>query len=96
MDEEGKKVLKALFGENVSEKWLGLEDSLNEIEEKYSDFFQSQESFKYPGEKNRLHDHYVIITEGNKITFGFEPRSDLPLDIKNDCLAAFMKWYPKV
>ncbi|WKL49072.1 hypothetical protein Q1W71_04625 [Flavobacterium pectinovorum] len=53
------------------------------VEEKNSEYFKERQS--NDNEPDRLHNHYITITDSNGIKFGFIDDSDLDSKIKSDC-----------
>ncbi|WP_152425155.1 hypothetical protein [Nafulsella turpanensis] len=82
---------RLLFGDEYADKMETFNKQLLEIENKYLDYFKSQESGNDYEEYDRLHNHYIIHTDGpaGRISFNIMKDSTLPERIKRDCYQAF-------
>lgn len=82
---EEKNTTKILFGEPYSEFDQEFHKGLLEIENKYIKYFDKRPG-KFPGDKfDRLHNHWISYYSNNEFSFAFNPASDLPQKIKDEC-----------
>jgi hypothetical protein len=85
------ELMKLLCGEDFYNKNEELLKELAEIENKYLEFFEMRPP-KFRSEKHdRLHNHWILYHDNFKITFGFDPNSDIPEYIKTECQQVFIK-----
>lgn len=70
-------------GHSYSEKIDAFKKDLDAIEARHPDLFANK------GDK--LADHYVLDATNTKAGFRFLPDSDLPEDVKEECLCAYRK-----
>jgi len=83
-------VTSILFGDNHATKINLLNQDLLSIENKHLAYFQSiPPNQERNGQLDCLDNHYTIFTSENEITFRFNDDSILPVEMKNECLAAF-------
>ncbi len=65
---------------------------LKSIENEYIDYFMNTKSLFYEIEdRNFLHNHWELIFEDGKVIFSFREGTDLPENIKKECIRAFNK-----
>jgi hypothetical protein len=81
------------YGKDYASKNAGFKAELKRIEEKYADYFHAKPSRITGQPHDRLHNHYVKRVEGDQVGFGFIDGSDLDPMIKEECGAAFLKWF---
>lgn len=81
------------FGEVHSKKKEDLIVAFNKIEEKYQFFFKERPSKFEVDKHDRLKRHYMIYETTNKITFAFNPDSDLPESIKSECTEVYIRLF---
>jgi hypothetical protein len=67
--------------------------AFNQIEEKYQTFFKERPSKFDVDNHDRLKRHYMIYESYNKITFAFDPDSDLPESIKSECTEVYIRLF---
>ncbi len=65
--------------------------SLLEIEQQYIEFFSKRESNHVNEEHDRLHDHYMMISDNYHVKFGFKNDTDLPREIIDKCMSEFIR-----
>lgn len=66
---------------------------LLEIETKHIEWFKNRKPKREDEEHDKLHNHYYINKKIASIDFGFYNDSELPNDIKDECLDAFKKHF---
>lgn len=81
------------FGGDHFKKKEDLIEAFNQIEEKYQTYFKERPSKFDVDKHDRLKRHYMIYETANKITFAFNPESDLPESIKSECTEVFIKLF---
>ena len=64
-------------------------DALSQIEKTHIDFFKKRPARNEYGEHDRLHNHYGMINQYGRLTFGIMGDSELPEEIKNECIDTF-------
>ncbi|WP_269226507.1 hypothetical protein [Flavobacterium eburneipallidum] len=73
------------FGNEAAHKLDQFKAELLNIEQKNSKYFENRVS-KISFDKNdRLHNHYLIITNSDGVTFGFTKDNDLDINVQTDC-----------
>ena len=77
------------FGSEAAEKINKLKTGLLAIEEKHNSYFEEKSAKFTKEEHDRLHNHYLTITNSGGITFGFTKDSDLDEDIRKECIELF-------
>ena len=77
------------YGNEAAEKIGKLKTGLIEIEKKHIDYFEKREGKFNKDDYDRLHNHYITITNPGGITFGFTTDSDLDEDIRKECIELF-------
>ena len=83
-------ITRMLFGDDYINKSELLKQDLLEIEKKNILYFKSMPpKYKEHDKHDFLHNHYTIFTSDNNINFRFIEDCVLPMDIQNECLAAF-------
>ena len=83
------KTNELIYGEEGAKKIKLLNDGLLEIELKYIDYFKKRKPKYESEEHDRLHNHYMYITNPNRINFSFIKNTELDQKIINDCLSLF-------
>ena len=87
---ETKENLNELFyGTEAAEKINNLKNGLLEIEEKHQKYFEERKGKFSKDECDKLHNHYITITNSGGITFGFTNDSDLDENIRKECIELF-------
>ena len=86
-----KELLEFLMGKERYEKEEQFKKSLLEIEEEFIDFFSERKTNHINEKHDRLHDHYLIISDNYSIKFGFENDTDLPREIIDKCMSEFRR-----
>jgi len=84
---------KALFYQEALDKEALFEAKLNAIEAKYKNWFSDREDIISGKKPDRLHNYWITYQSGNNLTFKIE--DELPLEIRNECLQAFVDIYQK-
>ncbi|QIA06442.1 hypothetical protein [Draconibacterium halophilum] len=65
-------------------------EKLLEVEKKHIKYFEERDPvFESDGERDHLHNHWVLWTQSDRVKFGFAHNSDLPDEIKKDCIDVF-------
>lgn len=80
---------KIFYGTDASEKINLLKSRLALVEESHNEYFKGRQSKLNVNEVDRLHNHYLTITDSNGIKFGFTDDSDLEIKIKTECIDVF-------
>ena len=85
-----KENLDELFyGTDAAEKINKFKNGLLEIEERHVKYFEERKGKFGTDECDKLHNHYMIITNSGGITFGFINDSDLDESIRKECIELF-------
>ena len=84
-----KDIKEVLYGKDYADKHNDFMNALNKIEENHIDFFKERPARNQYGDHDRLHNHYGMINQYGTLTFGIMGDSELPEDIKNECMNAF-------
>lgn len=82
---------KIIYGGDASEKITLLKNKLLVVEQKHIEYFTKRQSRLNSDEFDRLHNHYITITDSSGIKFGFIVESDLEDSIKIECIDIFNK-----
>lgn len=77
---EAEDLNKLFYGNDASEKINKLKEGLLIIEKENSEYFENR--IAKNKEKDRLHDHYLTVTNTQGISFNFMAESDLDKDIR--------------
>jgi hypothetical protein len=85
--ENTENLNELFYGKEASEKIEKLKEGLLKIEEENSEYFENRVTEK--NIKDRLHNHYITITDNLGIKFNFLDESDLDNRIKNSCHKLF-------
>jgi hypothetical protein len=80
---------KIFYGEEAAQKLNQFKEGTFDIENKYLDYFKDRISKYNPEEKDRLHNHYLMIVNSNGVTFGFKENSDLNREVQASCIQLF-------
>lgn len=75
------------YGNEAAEKINKLKEGLLLIEFENSKYFENR--ITKNNEKDRLHNHYLTITNSQRISFNFLPESDLDKEIQISCHKLF-------
>ncbi len=78
---------KLFYGNDAAEKINKLKEGLIIIEKENSEYFENRVAKNK--EKDRLHNHYLTITNAQGISFNFIAESDLDNDIRISCHKLF-------
>ena len=63
---------------------------LLEVEQKHLDYFENREpKYDRDGDRDHLHNHWVLWIDSYLVKFGFANDSELPEGIRKECLGAF-------
>lgn len=81
------------FWEVQSKKKEALIEAFNKIEEKHLSYFKNRPSKFSIDDHDRLKRHYIIYETANKITFAFDPETDLPENIKTECTEVYISLF---
>ena len=81
------------FGGAYSKKKDELIEAFNQIEEKYQTYFKNRPPQYDLDNYDRLKRHYMIYETSNKITFAFNPDTDLPESIKSECIEVYNRLF---
>jgi hypothetical protein len=85
------KIFARLPEPGFAEKKESFTAELLRIEEKYLPFFKKK-LLELSGQlPDKLQDHYFLQKEFEYIRFDYKPGSDLPLNIRKECDAAYQK-----
>lgn len=86
--------LTELFhGKEIAEKQEKFKEELKKIEEENFEFFKSQPS-KFPSQDHdRIENHIIVLTNNGRVIFNFSTVSNLPSEIRNQCVDAFKRVY---
>lgn len=88
--EESRKIISELsFGKEATDKIELFENGLKVIENKYSQYFSNRESPNEFEKNDKLHNHFITLTDKFGIRFNFKDESDLDEKIKNECNQLF-------
>jgi hypothetical protein len=82
-------ILEQILGKDRFEKEERFNRALLEIEEKYIDFFRKRPAKNEIELHDRLHDHWLMLSDNYKISFGFEKDTDIPQEIIIRCFQKF-------
>jgi len=78
-------------GKDRFEKEKRFENELLKLEEEYVEYFKSRPQ-KFKGDEyDRLHNHYLLWGDNERLRFGFENNCELPNELMRKCLDAFNK-----
>ncbi|MBN2640005.1 MAG: hypothetical protein JXR65_13065 [Bacteroidales bacterium] len=79
-------MLESLYKEKHEE----LIQKLLQVEAKHIEFFENREpQFESDGNRDHLHNHWLLWTESHLVKFGFAQGSDLPENIRQECIKVF-------
>jgi len=84
-----KNLQKFIFGADHADKLELFDRGLEQIEIKYPTFFNERKARLFPDEQDKLGFHYIMTFDRYNIVFGFLESSDLPHDIKQECVELF-------
>lgn len=84
---ESTDLNKLFYGTDAADKISKLKKGLLLIEKQYSEYFESRTS-KLDG-IDRLHNHYITVTDSHGMSFNFLEDSDLDRDIQLACHKLF-------
>ena len=84
-----RDISEFIYGEEYAEKNQAFEKAIEDIEEKHLDFFKNRPAQNETEQHDRLHNHYALRTASGQVSFKFSDGSDLPANIKQECLDAF-------
>lgn len=84
-------LMKLFCGENFYNKNEEFLRELSEIENKYIEFFNKRPAKFSSDEHDKLHNHWILFNDNALIKFGFEPDSDIPDYIKEECNLVFTR-----
>lgn len=76
---------KLFYGEDAAQKLKLFKDGMLTIENENLTYFADRISKYNSQEKDRLHNHYLMITNPDGVTFGFNEDSDLDKKIQAEC-----------
>jgi hypothetical protein len=89
MEETEKKLAELSFGKDASDKIEKFKNGLEKIENNYSEYFTNRKAPNDFEKNDRLHNHYVTVTDKNGISFVFLEESDLDTKIVEECKQLF-------
>lgn len=81
------------YGKEIAEKEKLFKDELSKIEANNIEYFKSRKPFFKDEEHDKLSNHYIIVTEKDRVMFNFVPDSSLSEDIKQQVSDAFERVY---
>ncbi|MDQ3290409.1 MAG: hypothetical protein M3Q05_03865 [Bacteroidota bacterium] len=84
-----RDIAEYIYGDEYAEKNKAFESEMERIEEKHLDFFKNREPRNETEKHDRLHNHYALSTASGQVSFRFNEGSDLPEEIKQECVEAF-------
>jgi hypothetical protein len=83
-----------LYGEEYVNRKEAFEMEIQEIEDKYRDFFEFKEStMAHLTEKDKLQYHFRTKVDFPFVTLIWDENTDLPESIKSECVAIFSKYF---
>jgi len=80
-----EKLNELSFGKEASEKIEEFKEGLAKIESEYSEYFTNRKPTNDFDKNDRLHNHFIPITDKNGIAFNFLAESDLDETIRKEC-----------
>ena len=78
-----------IYGEDYAQRNQAFADEISRIEDKHLDFFKNRKPGNETDAHDRLQNHFAVRTAGGQVSFKFNQGTDLPENIKQECVAAF-------
>ena len=78
-----------IYGEEYAEKNKAFSEEMSNLEERHAAFFKNRKPVNETEEHDRLHNHYALRTASGQVSFNFSHGSDLPEDIRQECVEVF-------
>lgn len=92
---DSKEISELFHGKEPISKAEQFQAELLKIEELNKGFFEERKGRSPIEQHDKLHNHYVIRIEGQRVGFMFHPDTPLPQSIKDQCLEAFRQIFPE-